>query len=48
VGLYESWMMLKGEAEYDLAEEYVLECTTIYQKMVKEIDSVSSCNGGYI
>jgi C1A family cysteine protease len=48
VGTYESWMMLKGEQEYDLSEQYLLECTTLFTKNVKKVDAPSTCNGGYV
>lgn len=35
-GAYESLIMMQTNVEYDLAEQYVLDCT-----------SGSSCNGGY-
>lgn len=35
-GLYESLLLMQTNTEYDLAEQYVLDCT-----------SGSSCNGGY-
>jgi cathepsin L len=41
-------MMVKGEAEYDLSEEYVLECTTAYTKNVLNKDYSSTCSGGYV
>lgn len=48
VGTYESWMMLKGEAEYDLSEQYLLECTTKFTRNVLKEDYDSTCNGGYV
>ncbi len=48
VGTYESWMMMKGEDEYDLSEQYLLECTTLFTKNVKKVDAASTCNGGYV
>lgn len=46
VGLYESWMMLQGERELDLSEEYILECTTPYAKYILDKSTVSDCSGG--
>ena len=48
VGTYESWMMLKGEKEYDLSEQYLLECTTKFTKNVKKQNYESTCGGGYV
>lgn len=48
VGLYESWMMVKGEQEYDLSEEYLLECTSKYTQNVLRQNYNSTCNGGYV
>lgn len=48
VGLYESWMMFKGEREFDFSEEYILECTTPYTFNVLGRSLRSSCGGGYV
>jgi C1A family cysteine protease len=48
VGMYESWMMFKGEAEYDLSEQYLLECTTKFTRNIKNRNLVSDCGGGYL
>ena len=48
MGLYESWMMFKGEEELDLSEQYILECTTRYTKNVLKLNYESSCAGGYL
>ena len=42
--LYESIVMISGLGEHDLAEEYVLECTSGYVSNVRS----SSCAGGYV
>ena len=44
VAVYESFIMLHGEPEYDLSEEYILECTTDYYNNGYS----SSCAGGYV
>lgn len=41
-------MMLKGEAEYDLSEEYILECTNKFTTNIKNYNYSSTCNGGYV
>jgi hypothetical protein len=41
-------MMVKGEQEYDLSEEYLLECTTKFTKNVKKQNYDSTCGGGYV
>ena len=41
---YESIVMISGLGEYDLAEEYVLECTSAYVSDIR----TSSCAGGYV
>lgn len=39
---------MKEEGEYDLSEEYILECTTKYTKKILEKSQESSCQGGYV
>lgn len=41
-------MMYNGEQEYDLSEQYILECTSRFTKNVVGYDYISTCNGGYI
>lgn len=43
-GLYETFMMVKGKQEYDLSEEFVLECTNI----LNPSNYNSDCTGGYV
>lgn len=43
VGLYESWMKFKGQQEYDLSEEFLLECTN----SLHSNNYTSDCTGGY-
>lgn len=44
VGLYETFLMVKGKPEYDLSEEFILECTNVLQV---NTTLVSDCTGGY-
>lgn len=39
---------MKGENQYDLSEEYILECTTKYTKNVLKQNYASTCAGGYV
>ncbi len=39
---------MKGQREYDLSEEYILECTTKFSQNYKKINATSDCSGGYV
>ena len=39
---------MKGEQEYDLSEEYILECTNPFTQNVKKANYNSTCQGGYV
>ena len=43
VGVYETFLMVKGKPEEDLSEEFILECTNT----LHPTNYVSDCTGGY-